>query len=160
MTDLPGPIDGRPTVKVQGSSGNKGASTGDTDRYRRYLLAELEAAYLYEGLARAEKDSERAAVLRELAAIEQAHAARWRAKLEAAGAPLPAWRPTPRTLALRWLARLLGNRTVLPVLERLEGTDADMYAQEPEAQDFSVQERSHARIFARLIGSSSRMRSR
>ncbi len=122
----------------------------DLERYRGYLLAEWEAAALYRRLADAERDQERAAILRELAAMEDRHAARWRAKLEAAGVPLPAWRPSARSRLLAALARLAGTRAVLPILERFEGGDADMYAAEPTAQDFSVQERSHARVFSRL----------
>lgn len=128
------------------------STAADLQRYRRYLLAEWEAAALYRRLADAEPVLERASVLRQLAAMEEMHAARWRGKLEAAGEPLPAWKPSARSGLLGWLGRRFGTRFVLPILERFEGSDADMYAAEPEAQDFSVQERSHARVFARLQG--------
>lgn len=121
-------------------------------RYRRYLLAEWEAADLYRRLADAEPDEERAAILRELAAMEEAHAARWQARLEASGAAMPKWRPNFRSRLLTLLARIAGNRAVLPLLERMEGGDADMYAAEPEAADFSTQEQIHARVFARMLG--------
>jgi VIT1/CCC1 family predicted Fe2+/Mn2+ transporter len=121
-------------------------------RYRRYLLAEWEAAALYRRLADAESDPERAAILRELAIMEDRHAARWRSRLEAAGEPLPQWKPSLRTQLSPLAARVLGTRRVLPILEQLEGEGADMYAAEPAAQDFSLDERSHARVFAHLAG--------
>jgi len=126
------------------------ATAEQLGRYRHYLLAEWEAAALYRRLADAEPVRERASVLRELAVMEEMHAARWRAKLEAAGASLPPWKPSRRSGLLGWLASRFGTRFVLPILEHLEGGDADMYAAEPGAEDFSLQERAHARIFARL----------
>ena len=125
-------------------------SPEDLGRYRGYLRAEWEAASLYRRLAESEPDRERAAILRQLAAMEERHAARWRGKLERAGAPLPAWRPGLRSRLLGWLARVAGTRAVIPILERAEANDEDMYAAEPAAQDFAREERTHGRIFARL----------
>lgn len=139
-------------MQERSGEGSQRPSASDLARYRRYLLAELEAAALYRRLADAEPDRERAAILRELAAMEDRHAARWRAKLEAAGEPLPAWRPSLRSRLLGTLARIFGTRQVIPILERFEAWDADMYAAEPEAVDFSAQERVHARVFAQLRG--------
>ncbi|HLF08117.1 MAG TPA: VIT1/CCC1 family protein [Dehalococcoidia bacterium] len=119
-------------------------------RFKQYLLAEWEAAALYRALADAEQNDERAAVLRELASMEDRHAAHWRAKLDEAGEPLPAWRPSLRSRFLGRLARLFGTTSVLPILERFEGGDAAMYAAEPESLDFSTQERVHGRVFQRL----------
>jgi vacuolar iron transporter family protein len=119
-------------------------------RYRRYLLAEWEAAALYRRLADADKDQDRAGILRELAAMEDKHAARWQARLEAAGEPLPSWRPSLRSRALGWLARLGGASAVIPILERAEAADENMYAVDPEAQDFSLDEELHGRVFQRL----------
>lgn len=124
----------------------------DLARYRHYLVAEWDAAALYRSLADAERDPNRAAVLRQLAEMELQHAARWESRLRSAGADLPGWRPAWRARVLARLARWFGTRSVLPVLEALERGDADMYAQEPAAADFSAQERSHRRIFAGLRG--------
>lgn len=125
-------------------------SAADLERYRRYLQAEWEAAALYRSLADAEPSEERAAVLRELAAMEDRHGARWRSRLEGAGAPLPTWKPSLRSRALALLARAAGTRAVIPILERAEGSDANMYAAEPGAEDFALEEKTHARVFARL----------
>ncbi|MDQ3809417.1 MAG: VIT1/CCC1 family protein [Chloroflexota bacterium] len=127
------------------------ASPEELSRYGRYLRAEWEAAALYRRLADTEPDAERAAVLRELAGMEERHAARWQSKLSLAGAPLPTWKPSLRSRALGWLARVAGTRAVVPILERAEAGDEDMYAAEPAAQDFSLDERTHARVFARLL---------
>ena len=134
------------------AASSRPATRAELARYRRYLLAEWEAAALYRRLAEAEPNAERARLLRELAAMEDHHAARWQAKLEAAGVPLPRWEPGARTRLLGWLARRFGTRSLLPLLERLEDEDANMYAREPAAADFSEQERTHTRIFARLRG--------
>ena len=128
------------------------STRADLIRYRRYLLAEWEAAALYRQLAEGEPSSERSAILRELANMEEVHAARWKSRLLAAGEPLPEWKPSARSRLLGRLASVFGTKSVLPILERFEGGDADMYAAEPAAQDFSLQERSHERIFAGLMG--------
>jgi VIT1/CCC1 family predicted Fe2+/Mn2+ transporter len=120
-------------------------------RYRQYLLAEWEAAALYRRLADLEKDGNRAGVFRELAAMEDKHAARWQSCLEAANEPLPTWRPSLRSRALGWLARIGGGNSVIPILERAEASDENMYALDPEAQDFSQDEELHGRIFGRLL---------
>lgn len=119
-------------------------------RYRRFLLAEWEAASLYQQLGDVERDPARAALLRELASAELQHAARWRDRLEAVGAPLPRWAPGWRSRALVAVARVLSSRAVLPLLEGLERGEAGRYATVPGAADLSVEERSHRRIFAGL----------
>ncbi len=132
-------------------TGSTKPSAGDLDRYRDYLVAEWEAAALYRRLADAEKDSERAAVFRELAGMEEKHASRWRGLLEEAGAQLPSWRPSWRSRWLGLLARLAGTRRVIPILERAEGGDAEMYAADPMGLDLVADERMHGRIFERLM---------
>jgi VIT1/CCC1 family predicted Fe2+/Mn2+ transporter len=127
----------------------------DARRYRGYLLAEWDASTLYRRLADAERDPERAEVLRELASVEDRHAARWQDLLSRANQPLPDRHSSLRSRALAGAARLLGTRAVLPLIERPESGDADMYAQEPAAQDFSVDERNHARVFAALASGAS-----
>ena len=61
------------------------ATKADLARWRANLDDELNAAALYESMAEAEKDEERATIFRELAEVERSHAGTWRAKLEAAG---------------------------------------------------------------------------
>lgn len=119
------------------------------ERDRRFLLAEWEAANLYRRLADVERDPARAALLRELSTAELGHAARWRDRL-VAGQVLLRWRPSWRSRVLVAVARLWGSGPVLPLLEHLEAGEAHRYAVVPGADDLSMQERSHRRIFGEL----------
>ena len=75
------------------------AKPADLARYRANLRAELDGAVLYRAIAEAEPDPGRRAVLMELAGAESRHAALWREKLRAAGAPEPRFAPSLRTPA-------------------------------------------------------------
>jgi hypothetical protein len=79
------------------------AKGGDPARYRANLRAELDGAY--GAIAEAEPDPRRRAVLMELSRAESRHAALWREKLRAAGAPVPRFSPSLRTRLLAALAR-------------------------------------------------------
>ncbi|MSQ10504.1 MAG: rubrerythrin family protein [Dehalococcoidia bacterium] len=125
-------------------------SRQDAERFRQYLLAELEAAALYRRLADVEPATERGAILRELAHMEDAHAHRWRVKLESLGEELPGWQPSRRSAVLGWLARRFGTKTVLPILEWFETGGANAYAKEEGAQDMAEQEAMHGRLFAQM----------
>src|SRR5512141_3213629 len=95
-----------------------------TDLWLQNLLHERDGAALYEGLAKVERDPERARLYSELAAAERRHAEIWARKLEKAGATLPPERPSSRIRALIWLARRLGTAAVLPLVLENEGNDA------------------------------------
>src|SRR6266496_1374458 len=89
----------------------------DVERWRAHLAAERDAQGLYLALAQADRNGARAAIWRELAAVEERHGQRWVEKLQAAGAPVPpagrlGWRP--RVLGL--VARIAGPRAVLPIV--------------------------------------------
>ena len=64
------------------------APRSSVSRYRDYWADERRAARMYRALADL-THGERAEALRELAAIEDRHAAHWASLLEAAGEPLP-----------------------------------------------------------------------
>ncbi len=123
----------------------------DAARYREYLLAEWEAAALYRRLAEAEPATERASILRELARMEDAHASRWRVKLEALEEPIPEWQPSRQSMVLGWLARRFGTKTVLPILEWFEKGGANAYANEKGAEDMAAQETMHQHLFAGMM---------
>jgi VIT1/CCC1 family predicted Fe2+/Mn2+ transporter len=118
--------------------------------WRRLLVAEREAAALYDRLAAAET-GERAEVLRELADVERRHAAHWESKLRAAGLTVPPpGRVGLRTRLLVTGARLFSTDRMLPVIERAEGADAGRYDADPDAAPgMADDERSHA---SRLAG--------
>ncbi|MDP3062602.1 MAG: VIT1/CCC1 transporter family protein [Chloroflexota bacterium] len=124
---------------------NKQASS--RKRYEAYLKGELEAAAMYNSLAGATRDSERAEVFRELAATEMRHAGRWAEKL---GIPIESLQPktTLRTRFYSWLARRFGIKAVLPVVLRGEYEDMAKYDNDPEAVGLPEEERGHARALA------------
>lgn len=121
----------------------------DPRRFLRYLEAERNAALLYRALATTVEGDRRAALL-ELADIEDEHAAHWVDLLEQAGVPIPA-PPTqldPTDAALVARARGTGLSDVLARLEEVEGADAGMYDDEPEApESMSADEREHIEVF-------------
>ena len=123
--------------------------SNDPRRFLRYLEAERNAALLYRALAQTVEGDRRDALL-ELADIEDEHAAHWVELLEGAGVPVPP-QPTeldPTDAALVARARGTGLADVLSKLEEVEGADAGMYDDEPEAPDsMSQDEREHIEVF-------------
>jgi vacuolar iron transporter family protein len=121
-------------------------------RWRELLASERDAAALYSRLAEAET-GERQQIFRELAAIERRHAAHWESRLRSAGAEVPAsGRPGLRTRLLGAAAGRLSVQAVLPLIERAERADADVYDNEPGAlPGMAADERAHARTLAHLM---------
>lgn len=97
---------------------------------------------------------ERAEALRELAAIEDRHAAHWATLLEAAGEPLPPEPDlAPGEADVLARARALSLDAVLPDLEAAERAAQDVYDEEPDAAEgMADDERVHERVLARLRG--------
>ena len=127
-------------------------SEGDPRRYLRYLAVERQAARLYRGLAEI-TDGDRAEALRELADIEDQHAAHWTTLLERNGIPVPPddGRVDGGDAALLARARALSLDAVLPDLEQAERDGAGMYDDEPDAlPTMSRDERQHAATLAGL----------
>ena len=127
-------------------------SKADVERFLENLKDEMEAAGLYESMAEAEKDEERASIFRELAAVERAHAAVWTAKLEAAGVkPRPA-KPGFRTRMLALAARAFGPRSVVPILQGIEKNADGGYAKQADAKALGMdrQEKVHSKVFASM----------
>jgi VIT1/CCC1 family predicted Fe2+/Mn2+ transporter len=123
-----------------------------TDLWLQNLVDERDGAALYEGLARHEKDKERARSFLEIAEAERRHAEVWRRKLEKEGVEIPPDRPSSRVRALIWLARRLGSAAVFPMVLEAEAGDADKYdAQGGEAVAIADEERQHRRT---LVGMS------
>ena len=120
-----------------------------TDLWLQNLLDERDGAALYEGLARHEKDPEKARSFREIAEAERRHAEVWARKLENEGVALPPDRASSRIRALIWLARRLGTAAVVPMVLEAEATDADKYdAQGGDAVAIADEERQHRRTLA------------
>ena len=125
----------------------------DIRRYRRYVEQELDNVVLYRRLAEA-AEGEHRAVLLELAAAEERHARYWQQKLVELGEPAgdaATHRPAPDARLLSWLARRVGLRTIVPLLERMEASERGRYGREPEAAaGMSADELVHAQLVAGL----------
>ena len=128
----------------------------DLDRYRANLRSELDGAALYRAIAEAEPDAARRAVLMELSRAESRHAALWREKLRAAGAPEPRFSLSLRTRLLALLARRFGPRFVMPSLAAAEYADRDKYATQADAVSLSADERGHASVVNALATGAAR----
>ena len=122
-------------------------------RYREMWQDEIDSAAQYRAMADGEPDEGVARVYRELAAMEEKHAAFWAQKLgergAAPGRPRPGW----RARLLSWVARRFGARLVLPTVATREYADRNAYLEHPETEGtrMTAQERTHARVLSSLL---------
>jgi VIT1/CCC1 family predicted Fe2+/Mn2+ transporter len=104
------------------------------------LALERDAIYLYDALARIDKDAERAEAFRAMAATERRHAAIWEGRLRAEGVavPLPR-RPRIRVRFIVAAARAFGTHAVADMVTALEGKEEAFYSSQvglsPETDD-------------------------
>lgn len=122
------------------------ADPDDQRRYRDNLQDEVDGAAVYTALADVEEDPNLAKIYRRLAAVEGAHAAFWRSRLDRA-APFG---PSLRARGLSWLARRFGPGLILPTLAASEARGSSHYDAQPDAVagGLPADERSHARIIS------------
>ena len=129
------------------------SSPPDVRRYRRYVAQEFDNAVLYRRLADT-AEGEHREVLLELAAAEERHARYWQEKLTELGhavGDVAGHRPARGTRLVSWLARRLGVRRIVPLLERLEAAERGRYGNEPEAAaGMAADELVHAQLVAGL----------
>jgi len=120
----------------------------DIKRYIANRQKEIDGAALYQVLANTEKQPQMAEVYRKLASSEEKHAATWEKKLEELRASIPPRKPTWRAATMIWLARRFGPQFVLPTITSNEKADSQAYDRQPdsEAGEFSLEEKSHARL--------------
>lgn len=118
---------------------------------------EIESAFLYRALAKAEKHPALAEVYRKLAVTEETHAKFWEEKLITANYPIPRRRIGWRTRALALLAERFGPQFVLPTVNAMEQVDSHSYDAQADTHDtqLPVEERSHARLLQAITNSSS-----
>ena len=129
-------------------------SDSDIKQYIENLRTEIDGAALYRLLAEAERNPERAAIFRDLAATEDHHSDVWRRKLRDAGiTPASDQRPGLRVRIMGWLARRLGSKAVLPIVNAMESDGFGSYMnQGGDAVALAHDERVHGRTVARLAG--------
>ncbi len=120
----------------------------DIARHLENWQDEIESAYLYRALAKAEKQPALAEVYLRLALTEQSHAQVWEDKLLQAGYPIPKRQIGWRTRSLALFAQWFGPQFVLPTINAMEQVDSHSYDAQPDARDtqLPIEERSHARL--------------
>lgn len=114
------------------------------------LEDELNGAYLYDVLSKAEKDERLAEVYSRMAAAERRHANKWVEKLKAEGIKTPSFSPSWRSRTLGWAAKRFGVAAVLPTITSMEQKDSNKYANTPGAADMSADELSHSRLLQQV----------
>ncbi|NBW31094.1 MAG: hypothetical protein EBR48_00320 [bacterium] len=123
------------------------------------LALERDAIFLYDALARIEKDPARRSAFERIATSERRHAAIWEAKLLSLGEQVPATkRPSWRVRQITLLARLFGTRAVSDMVKALEGYEEEVYGAHgdvPEVTDIAADEAKHADIWRELDGEKS-----
>ncbi len=117
------------------------------------LNDELNGAFLYEALAKVEKDPRLAEVYRRMAAAECKHAVTWEARLKDEGVSIPSFMPNWRSRTLAWAAKRLGVAAVLPTIIGNERKDSRKYAQLPGSASMGADEASHNRLLTRVAAS-------
>ncbi len=128
----------------------------DHERYLANRQKEIDGAALYLALAETEKQPQMAEVYRKLSAAEEKHASAWEKKMASIQEAIPPREITWRTRMLIWLAKRFGPQFVLPTLTSNERADSQAYdgQPEPEAEEFSMEEQSHARLLSMAAHSS------
>src|SRR4051812_1148289 len=104
-------------------------------------------------MADSEPDEGVAKIYRELAEVEDKHAAFWEKQLVARGVDPGPRKPSWRARVLSWTAKKWGARVVLPTVTSREMVGRDEYATQSESKHtrMSAQERSHARVLTSLM---------
>jgi VIT1/CCC1 family predicted Fe2+/Mn2+ transporter/rubrerythrin len=122
----------------------------DIKRYFANRQKEIDGAALYNVMAEKESQPQMAAVYRKLAASEEKHAATWEKKLAELKVTVPPRKPTWRAATMIWLAKRFGTQFVLPTITSNEKADSRAYdgQSDEEAQEFSLEEKSHARLLS------------
>src|ERR1051325_5523068 len=132
------------------------SNTDDVKRYFHNRQKEIDWVALYSVLAETEKQPQMVEIYRRLAASEEKHATGWEKKLQELKVSLPPRRPSWRAATMIWLAKRFGPQFVLPTITGNEKADSRAYDGQPdqEAQEFSHDERSHARLISLASGAS------
>ena len=122
----------------------------DIKRYFANRQKEIDGAALYRVLAEKESQPQMAEVYLKLALSEEKHAATWEKKLAELKVNIPPRKPTWRAATMIWLARRFGTQFVLPTITSNEKADSQAYdgQSDEEAKEFSLEEKSHARLLS------------
>ncbi len=120
-------------------------------RYRANYCDELNFAALYRRLAEADSDATRSQAYLKLAESEGHHAALFASALEEMKVPLPKHRVGLQSRLLGWIARRLGTRTVLPLVQFAEARGRGAYLHQDErTAALATEEQAHAKTLSRI----------
>ena len=119
--------------------------------YKEYLKGELEAVAIYEAMAEAETDSEKAQEFQQFAQAKMRHASRWAGKLGMDPAALVPVSSGIRLRLLKWAARRFGTNRMVPLILRRESKNIRTYSLDPEAHDLAKEERGHGHTLRNLM---------
>jgi len=98
-----------------------------TKRWLHHWQDEGDAAYLYGLLAQLETDPRRRDVFSRLQQVEGTHVEIWARVLKEHGVDTPAFKPSPRTKLMAFLARRFGSGFLTTLLLREEGREVRSY---------------------------------
>src|SRR5512138_3294461 len=131
-------------------------NNNNIQQYSSNRQKEIDGAALYQALAETEKQPQMAEVYAKLAASEEKHAAAWEKKLTKLNVSIPPRKPTWRAATMIWLAKRFGPQFVLPTIANNEKADSRAYDNQADtdAQAFSQEEKSHARLLSMASQSS------
>lgn len=115
----------------------------DVKTYIDFYKDERNSALLYEALAGMETDERLAGVYKRLAETEIRHAQTWVEKLAQLGHPEPKFKPDWQTHVLIWLGKRFGTGVILSVMQNLEKSGSQVYAQQPGNAQMARQEQFH-----------------
>ncbi len=127
-----------------------------SDDVRRFFANrqdEIDSAAQYRAMADSEPDAGVARIYRELADVEDKHAAFWEKQLATKGVEPGPRRPSWRARVLSWTAKRFGARLVLPTVATRETVGRNDYQTQLETTNtrMTAQERSHARVLTSLM---------
>ncbi len=117
------------------------------------LNDEQNGAYLYDALAKVEKDPRLAEVYRRMADVERKHAAEWTERLKADEVAPPAFKPNWRIRMLAWAAGRFGVAAILPTVMGFEQKDTRKYAHMAGSSGMAADESSHNRVLSQVVRS-------
>jgi len=123
--------------------------TPDLHQFEHHWQDEADAAYLYDILADAEKDTKKQDLYRRLAEVERRHVRIWGDLLTSNGRPPKPFRPSGRARLMAALGRTVGPRVLLPMLLAEEGREVKGYLSMHRATPAGMAGKSEALALAR-----------
>ena len=119
-------------------------------KYKTYLRDELEAASIYNIVAKSYAEPEKASIFIKLAESEMRHASHWANLIGIDSSKLNYNKNTVRTMYVKLICNLFGPDKILPWLSRIESAGVKIYDKDPEAKFLSKEERNHAKTILQM----------